>query len=87
MPISPPRVWVKEDIPTAQEMGEYLSRVRAVRDAFPMLPGTPEVPPDMDGLTYQTANEIEMVLLQVDRAIDNMKHSWIYSGELTAGGF
>ena len=41
----------------------------------------------MDHLPYQGANNIELVLLQADRLLDNARDSWIYSGELDAGGF
>lgn len=81
-----PRTWTKEDIPSPQDMAEYLGQVQAVRDALPTLPGTPSLPPDMNKLTYQTANDIETVLLNVDQMIVNLKSSWVYSGEFAAGG-
>ena len=84
MPIKP---YTIRDIPRSPDMAAYLGRVRAVRDALPVLPGSPELPEDMDHLTYQGANNIELVLLQADRLLDNARDSWIYSGELDAGGF
>lgn len=83
---TPPRLYTKEDIPRPQDMEEYLSWVRALRDTLPVLPGTPRVPPDMDRLTYEEANDIERILFQVSRTIGSMTDSWVYAGEFTAGG-
>lgn len=80
------RVWTKEDIPLPAEMAEHLARVQAVRNVFPSLPGLPEVPPDMDRLNFEEANDIERLLLQVDRAITAIPQSRVYSGEFTSGG-
>lgn len=87
MTTAPPKIYTIQDIPRPPDMADYLSRVRAVRDALAALPGTPEPPPDMQYLTYQEANDIELALLGAERAIHAMEKSWIYSGETTSGGF
>ncbi len=86
MTTAPPKLYTIRDIPRPADMEEYLARVRAIRSALPVLPGTPPVPPDMDRLTYGEANNIELILLQADRAIDSLRKSWIYSGEFESGG-
>lgn len=88
MPITPnpPKFYQIEDIPRPRDMADYLDRVRAVRDMLPALPGTPEVPGDMNHLTYGAANDIELVLLQAERGIKSMVKSWVYSGEFESGG-
>ena len=80
------RVWTIRDIPTPADAAEYLARIQAVRNAFPGLPSLPDVPPDMDHLTYQEANDIERILSMVDGAISRISVDRIYAGEFTSGG-
>ena len=87
MTTAPPKIYTIRDIPRPVEMADYLARVRAVRDALASLPGTPEPPPDMQGLTFQEANAIELSLIGAERAINAMEKSWVYSGEIESGGF
>ena len=87
MTTTPPHIYTIRDKPRPPDMADYLSRVRAVRDALAVLPGTPEPPEDMQHLTYQAANDIELALLGAEQAIHAMENSWIYSGETTSGGF
>ncbi len=82
-----PKQYTKHDIPTPPDMAEYLARVAAVRGVFPGLPGLPALPPNMDGLTFQEANDIERILERVGQAVDNIRESRIFSGEIFAGGF
>ncbi len=87
MTTAPPKIYTIRDRPRPADMADYLDRVRAVRDALAALPGTPEPPEDMQHLTFQAANDIELALLGAERAIHAMEKSWIYSGETTSGGF
>ena len=87
MTAAPPKIYTIQDIPRPPGMADYLSRVQAVRTALAVLPGTPEPPEDMQHLTYQAANGIELALLGAERALHAMDKSWIYSGETTSGGF
>lgn len=84
---SPPRPWTREDIPTTQTMSGYLSMIRAVRNFLPGGTRAPEVPEDMNSLTYQKANDIETILMEADQAVTNLENSWFVSGEIDAGGF
>lgn len=81
-----PRQWSMTDIPAPPGMEEYLSRIQAARDAFRGVAGFPPLPPDMDKLTFEEANDIERVLLRVHETIGKLENSRIYSGELQAGG-
>lgn len=87
MTTTPPHIYTIRDKPRPPDMADCLSRVRAVRDALAVFPGTPEPPEDMQHLTYQAANDIELALLGAERAIHAMENSWIYSGEIGSGGF
>lgn len=82
-----PKTWSKSDIPTTEDMGTYLSRIRAVRSAFSAVSGFPEVPENMNHLTVEKANDIERVLLIAHSTIGNLEKGRMYSGELQAGGF
>ena len=84
---TPPKIYTIHDIPRPEDMADYLTRVRAVRDALTVLPGTLEPPANMEHLTYQGANAIELTLLGTERAVRAMEKSWIYSGEIESGGF
>ena len=83
--VSPKTDWTVEDIPTASQMSDFLSYVKALRNAVPVMNDTPAAPADMDGLTYQEANDIEQILLDVDALISNIAAAWYYSGDLFAG--
>lgn len=89
MPITttPPKIYTIHDIPRPADMADYLTRVRAVSERLGKLPGTPSPLEDMEHLTYQGANDIELALLGAERAVHAMEKSWIYSGETTSGGF
>ncbi len=82
-----PKTWRKEDIPTPNEMEAYLSRIQAVRYAFPGVSGFPPIPPDMNRLTFETANNLEQILLQTHELFTQMKKSRMYAGETASGGF
>ena len=83
---SPPHIWAREDIPRPEDTEKYLDIVLAIRNAFPTIPGLPEVPPDMERFTYQEANDIERILALIGWAVDAIPQSRIYSGEFQSGG-
>lgn len=82
-----PKIWTKTDMPVPSNMAEYLNQVQGVRNAAGVPWGTPEIPANMDNLTYQTANDLERILLAVRGTVERIPKSWIYSGEFRAGGF
>lgn len=86
-PTSPPVPWTSQDIPTPESMDGYLSMLRALRQFLPRGTPSPEVPADMNGLTFRTANDIETILLEADWTVTNLENSWFVSGEIDAGGF
>lgn len=82
-----PKIWDTHDIPVREELEAYLARVQAVRDALPEDVTLPALPPDMDRLGYEGANDIERFLVEADKIIARVETGWLYSGEITAGGF
>lgn len=77
--------WTLSDYPTESDMIRYLSNVALIRASY-VLPGiTPNVPDNMRYLTYDEANDIETILLTIEDAIEKVKASQFYSGELESG--
>lgn len=83
--VTPKMDWAMEDIPTPDQLQKYLREVGIIRLALAVLPTTPPLPEDMEGLTYVEANHIERILWDVNLLINNMIAAWFYSGEIYAG--
>lgn len=83
--VDPKIDWMMEDFPTPTEMDYYLDQVRIIKNSIVNLPTTPALPSDMQGLTFEEANAIEQVLLDVDAVLTLSQKCWLYSGELFAG--
>ena len=83
--VDPRQDWQMADIPTPESMTAYLADVAALRAALTVAADTPEVPEDMERLTWQEANDIEQILVDVDELLTRMAAAWFYSGDLYAG--
>lgn len=83
--VDPKIDWLESDIPTESSMERYLEDVETIRSTLTVLPGTPDVPENMVGLTYEEANDIERILLAVDDLITNMINAYLYSNEINCG--
>lgn len=83
--ISPKMDWREEDCPGWEDTEHYLSALALLRSAFAVLQSTPEVPPDMEKLTYVEANNIEKILEDIDCLLTNAARAWFYSGEAFSG--
>lgn len=79
------RTWTVYDVPTEADMTRYLNNVKAIRDALSVYSTTPNVPASMHKLTFQGANDIERILLDVERLAENMVFTFAYSGEIYGG--
>lgn len=79
--------WTTRDIPSPAEMEAYLAPIRAAREAFPGVSGFPELPETMDHFTFETANDLERVLVIVHGTLMALNKSRVYSGELQGGSF
>lgn len=72
--------WNENSIPSVSDMEKYLESVNNVRNAMKMLSTTPQVPDSMSKLTYQKANDIEKILLDVERVVTEINRSFIRAG-------
>ena len=83
--VSPKQDWTANDIPTAGQMATYIQDVAALRGAIAVMDSTPPTPESASGLTWQEANNIEQIILDVDELLTRMAAAWFYSGDLYAG--
>lgn len=73
------------DVPTIAQLQSYLDQVEKIRSAVSVFQDTPPVPGDLPAFTWQDANAIEKILVDVEQLIQNMEQAWIYSGEVECG--
>ena len=83
--VNPKQDWTGSDIPTAGQMAAYLRDVAALRGAIAVMASTPPTPDSANNLTWQEANNIEQILLDVDELLTRMAAAWFYSGEIWSG--
>lgn len=77
--------WTEENVPTLEQMSQYLADVRSLRSALRLPADAPRLPESMEFLSYADANHIEEVLELVDTLLSNALAAAMYSGEIYAG--
>ena len=94
--VKPKTDWHLNDHVWAEQAARYLLDLVTLRCLMTVPDGTPEVPPDMIGLTYQEANDIERLLDMLDDEITrktneleqwirNTAAAWLYCAEPNCG--
>ena len=83
--VSAAKTWTMNSLPTMTDMTRYLDNVKVIRSAFATLGTTPQVPTSIAGLTYKEANDIEQIIFDVNRLLENMISVWFFSGDLYSG--
>ena len=78
------RDWVYADIVTPSTEGDYIDDITTIR-TLPHEPDTPNAPTTLEHLGYQTANDIEKILRDVQIVMTRSKLSWFASGEISCG--
>lgn len=79
------KTWSMDSLPTLADMTRYLKNVGVIREAFSTLKTTPYVASSMKEFTYKEANDIEQILFDVNKLLENMVSVWSYSGDLFSG--
>ena len=79
------KTWTMNSLPTMADMNRYLNNVRVIRNSFATIGTTPQVPSSMSNFTHKEANDIEQILFDVNRLLENMISVWFFSGDLYAG--
>lgn len=94
--VSPQTDWSVGDIPTAADLSAYLDQLDVLRGKLNEVLAAyqtesqyelPPTPPDMEGLTFQEANDIEKILKAVHDQLQYMGDHfyWVCSGDVYAG--
>ena len=66
-------------------METYRQNIATLRRQIAVMRSTPETPDTIRQLNYIRANNIEQILVDLDRLLTNIEKSWYFSGELYAG--
>ena len=74
--------WTNSDRPTKAQLTTYLSTVSAIKA---VLPAVTDLPSTMKSLTYEGANNIEKLLVEVDDILNRIIAVYIRSGEWNSG--
>ena len=84
-PVSVKKDWSESDTPTMGQMETYRLNIAHLRAVISVMASTPETPETMRFLDYIKANDIERILLDLDKLLDKLTKSWYFSGDLYAG--
>lgn len=77
--------WARSGRPTASDMDRYYRNVAAIRSAIQVDLNTPRVPTIASRFDYEQANNIEKILLAVDKWLDQDDGFKMYSGDIYLG--
>lgn len=77
--------WVMGDTPTQSQVSNLLSCLTKLRAKFSLPDDAPSVPNSLDKLTYQTANDMELLLWMIDPRITQTTAAFRYSGTMYCG--
>ena len=80
-----PYLWYESDVPTTEQMTVYLLNISVIRSILAVTLATPKVPADMDGLTYEEANNIEKILEDINFLLNSSAQAWYYSEDVFSG--
>lgn len=76
-----PYRWYETDKPKQEQMEQYLANVRALRSTLELPADTPDAPEDMEALTYEEANDIEQILVIVEKITNRVISGFRRSGQ------
>lgn len=77
--------WVMGDTPTQSQVSNLLSCLTKLRAKLSLPDDAPSVPNSLDKLTYQTANDMELLLWMIDQRITQTTAAFRYSGTMYCG--
>ena len=83
--VSVKKDWSESDTPTVGQMETYRQNIATLRRQIAVMQSTPKTPETIRKLNYIRANNIEQILVDLDRLVTNIPKSWYFSGELFAG--
>ena len=77
--------WLKTDFFTLNDSTRYLGNIRKLINSYFIKNDTPSLPSTMEMLTYEEANAIEKILVDIEDIIKNMEQVFVYSGVANSG--
>ena len=77
--------WAIGDLPTASDLQPIAGGLAAIREAATWADGWPDVPSTLDRLGYESANNMEELLLLVDADVQRIAAAFYFAGDLIAG--
>ena len=77
--------WVMGDTPTQSQVSNFLGCLTKLRAKLSLPDDAPSVPNSLDKLTYQTANDMELLLWMIDQRITQTTAAFRYSGTMYCG--
>lgn len=77
-------IWTESDSPTLTQLTQYLDNVRILRSEIANQ--SPDVPGVKDMFSVEAANNIEKILMTIDRSIQTMKQTYVPCGATACGG-
>lgn len=85
-PVIPKLDWPESGSCSPSDMAQYLQNVQTLRGILTLLHETPDVPADMEKPTWQEANAIEQILVDLDTTIKTMLKTRVVCGDAYCGG-
>jgi hypothetical protein len=83
--VNPKTDWTEDNVPTRKQLETYRRNIAELRRQIAVMQSTPETPATIRQLDYIRANNIEQILVDLDRLLTNIEKTWYFSGELYAG--
>lgn len=77
--------WTYKDTFWKPEMIRYYTNIETLRGMIHTYPDTPDAPRIGEKMSYQLANDIEKILIDLDYILGGLKRGWYYVGDIVAG--
>ena len=77
--------WDVSSVPTLADMTRYLGNIATLRGLLTVYPTTPVAPVANQKFDYERANDIEQILIDIDKILTAIPQSWFYAGEIMSG--
>lgn len=77
--------WEVSEKPNQEQMNDYLNNLNKLKECYSVKPNTPDLPFNMEKLTFAEANNIEKILYDINELIEGMKQNFIMCGVPSCG--
>ena len=77
--------WTYRDAFWSADMERYYKNIILLRESLTVYRDTPNAPKVGETMTYEIANNIEKILMDIDELYVNLIKSWYYSGDVISG--